>query len=89
MGPATRAGINVLGTYSHFASQIIFIEVDHGYKKNKKPASLFDELKEGLESAIQLEQGKRVRSVRAVTVTITPVRKRSLHRSKIYVRNFV
>lgn len=43
----------------------------------KKSTQLFDELKEGLEAAIELAHGKRVRGVRMSKLMITPVRKRS------------
>jgi putative transcriptional regulator len=46
-------------------------------KAKKNSVTLFDNLKEGLHSAIQLESGKRVRGVRITKIIITPLRKRS------------
>ncbi len=45
--------------------------------KKRKSVSLFDDLKEGIKDAIDLESGKRVRGSRVTAVIITPVSKRT------------
>jgi hypothetical protein len=46
-------------------------------KAKKNRAKLFEDLKEGLEAAIDLAKGKRVANTTVTSVTITPVRKRT------------